>query len=93
MAGGIFGLVTAYAPHNLYDLSDRFAFYVALDSLFRKLSANVAKIIVGDLNARLGAQLLEKITLSGLTHSVGEQHIQLKHQTVIRCWNFAKVTG
>ena len=48
VAGGIFGLVTAYAPHNLYDLSDRFAFYVALDSLFRKLSANVAKIIVGD---------------------------------------------
>ena len=57
VVGGILGLVTAYAPHNLHSLPDRFQFYVDLDIQFRKLSANVAKMIVGDMNARLGAQL------------------------------------
>jgi hypothetical protein len=57
VVGGILGLVTAYAPHNLHSLPDRFQFYVDLDIQFRNLSANVAKMIVGDLNARLGAQL------------------------------------
>ena len=52
VVGGILGLVTAYAPHNLHSLPDRFQFYVDLDIQFRKLSANVA-----NMNARLGAQL------------------------------------
>lgn len=49
--------MTAYAPHNLHPLADRFNFYVGLDECYRKLSANVGKMVVGDLNARLGNQL------------------------------------
>ena len=54
--GGIFGIFSAYAPHNLYPLADRFQFYAELDHEYRTMSANVGKLVVGDLNARVGNQ-------------------------------------
>ena len=64
--------MTAYAPHNLHDLADRFRFYVDLDTHFRKLSANVAKMVVGDMNARLGDRLPGEDLIIG-PHTFGNQ--------------------
>ena len=65
--GGVLGIFSAYAPHNLHDLADRFRFYTELDNHFRRMSANVGKLIIGDLNARIGKQ------------SPGEEHIIGRH--------------
>ena len=52
--GGILGLITAYAPHNLKSLAERFDFYVALDDTCRMCKANLGKVVAGDFNARIG---------------------------------------
>ena len=54
--GGILAFVCVYAPHNLKDLGDRLGFYEALERHFGKISCNGPRIILGDLNARLGAR-------------------------------------
>ena len=72
VTGGILGLVIAYAPHNLHDLADRFQFNVDLDTHFWKLTANVAKVVVGDINARLGDRLPGEDLIIG-PHTFGNQ--------------------
>ena len=52
--GGTLGIITAYAPHNMKPLPERFNFYVALDDAYKKCSANQGKVVCGDLNARIG---------------------------------------
>jgi len=56
VSGGVFGIISAYAPHNLKPLSERFQFFSALDGAYRHCSANVGKIIFGDLNSRIGSK-------------------------------------
>ena len=55
--GGVLGIFSAYAPHNLKPLAERFQFFTELDYNFRKCSANIGKLIFGDLNSRIGGQL------------------------------------
>ena len=55
--GGVLGVISAYAPHNLKPLPERFHFFSELDCNFRKCSANIGKFVFGDLNARVGAQM------------------------------------
>ena len=52
--GRILDLITAYAPHNLRPLQERFQFHAALDDTYSKCTANVGKVIAEDLNARVG---------------------------------------
>jgi hypothetical protein len=55
--GGILGIVSAYAPHNLKPLDERLHFFTELDYHFRRCSANIGKLVFGDLNSRVGGQL------------------------------------
>jgi len=54
--GGTFGIITAYAPHNLKPHDERFQFFADLDKEYRTCSVNVGKIVFGDLNSRIGPQ-------------------------------------
>ena len=54
--GGCVGIICVYAPHNLKPLDERFGFFSGLDSEYRRCSANMGKLILGDLNARVGDQ-------------------------------------
>ena len=54
VAGGSCAFVSAYAPHNLKDLADRFDFYESLENHLQRISVNGKRIIFGDFNARLG---------------------------------------
>ena len=58
VAGGVAGIITAYTPHNLKPLAERFSFYVDLDHVYRECTANQGRLILGDFNghARLGEQ-------------------------------------
>jgi exonuclease III len=66
VAGGVLGVISAYAPHNLSPLDERFRFFAELGDSFRRCSANVGKFIFGDLNSRIGKQL------PGEEHIVGQ---------------------
>ena len=52
--GGVAGVITAYAPHNMRPLDEKVDFYSALDRVYRRCSTNKGKLVMGDLNARLG---------------------------------------
>lgn len=52
--GGKFGLVCAYAPHNLKSIDDKLKFYEDLSRLMDRISVNGPKLVFGDFNARLG---------------------------------------
>ena len=54
--GGILAIFPVYAPHNLKPLPDRLQFFTQLDVEYRKCSANLAKLVLGDFNSRLGLQ-------------------------------------
>ena len=54
--GGVIAFLSVYAPHNLKDPPEKFAFYEDLQILLRKTSTNGPRLIYGDLNARLGLQ-------------------------------------
>jgi hypothetical protein len=54
--GGVFAILSVYAPHNLKDVSEKHAFYDDLSKLLRKTSTNGPRLIYGDWNARLGLQ-------------------------------------
>ena len=54
--GGVIAFLSVYAPHNLKDPSEKYAFYEDLQILLRKTSTNGPRLIYGDLNARLGLQ-------------------------------------
>ena len=56
VSGGTLGVITAYAPHNLKTLAERLHFFSGLDRECRLCSANVGRIIFGDLNSRIGAR-------------------------------------
>ena len=53
-AGGRFAIFSAYAPHNMRSLDERWAFYEELGNHWQRVSVNGAKLIFGDFNARLG---------------------------------------
>jgi hypothetical protein len=72
--GGILGLISAYAPHNLHVLSARFGFFSELDHNYRRLSANVAKLVIGDLNSRVGASFPGEEHIIG-PHSFGRRAV------------------
>ena len=42
--GGVLGVLSAYAPHNLHTLADRFQFFTELDYHYRNISANMGKL-------------------------------------------------
>ena len=44
VAGGIVGVLTAYAPHNLKPLAERFQFVAELHMEYRKRSANALEL-------------------------------------------------
>ena len=52
--GGRFGILCAYAPHNLRPYDERHHFYLELGRLLDETSVNGPKYCVGDFNARLG---------------------------------------
>ena len=52
--GGTLGVLTAYAPHNDKPPEEKFKFYEDLGDVFNKCSVNGQRLILGDLNARLG---------------------------------------
>ena len=54
--GGRIGIVTAYAPHSLRPYDERQQFYTDLGDVLDKCSVNGPTYILGDLNAKLGAQ-------------------------------------
>ena len=54
--GGVVGLISVYAPHNMRSLEERFRFFTDLDVEYRHCSANMGKYIYGDLNSRIGHQ-------------------------------------
>ena len=53
-AGGCFGIFSVYAPHNMRNLDERWAFYEELGKHWQRLSVNGSKLIFGDFNARIG---------------------------------------
>jgi len=53
-SGGRFGVLSAYAPHNLKNLNEKWAFYEELGDHLQRLSVNGDKYILGDFNARIG---------------------------------------
>jgi len=52
--GGVFAVLSVYAPHNLKDVSEKYAFYDDLGKLLKATSTNGPRLIYGDFNARLG---------------------------------------
>ena len=54
VAGGIVGILSVYAPHNLKPIGEKMSFYVEVDRAYRSCSANQGKLVLGDLNARMG---------------------------------------
>jgi hypothetical protein len=64
--GGVLGIITACAPHNLKPLVERFQFFTNLDREFRMCSANVDKFVFGDLNSRIGAQKVGEADVIGM---------------------------
>ena len=54
VAGGCSYIFSVYAPHNLYPLPERRAFYDELEVALERTSANGPRFIFGDLNARIG---------------------------------------
>ena len=48
------GLLGVYAPHNQRPPEERIDFFNALDKEYRSCYANYGKLILGDLNARVG---------------------------------------
>ena len=55
--GGVVGILTAYAPHNLKPLAERHDFYVQLDAVYRSCAGNKGRYILRDFNARIGPSL------------------------------------
>ena len=55
-------------------LSERFQFFCDLDSEFRSCSANVGKVIFGDLNSRIGHKLPGEGSIIG-DHTFGRQAV------------------
>ena len=65
LQGGVLSIFSAYAPHNQRPLDEKIDFYRNLDVEYDSCSANLGKIVLGDLNSRLGLQK------AGEGHSVG----------------------
>ena len=55
VTGGVAGIISAYTPHNLKPLPERVELVEQLDGAYRKCTANLGRIVLGDLNARIGA--------------------------------------
>ena len=51
--GGKVVLISAYAPHSGKPPQERASFFNDLTTLYSTTSANGAKVVLGDLNARL----------------------------------------
>ena len=52
--GGVFAVLSAYAPHNMKEISEKIVFYDGLNILLKRTSTNGPRLIYGDFNARLG---------------------------------------
>ena len=52
--GGVVAFFSVYAPHNLKELDERCDFYEQLSHCYSTTSANGPKIILGDMNAKIG---------------------------------------
>jgi len=87
---GAVGIVNGYAPHNGKPLDERLNFYVSLDQTFRTLSVNSHKLIVGDLNARLGRAHPGEDEIIGPWHfgqeAVGEVEVPNRDLLVEFCY-------
>ena len=69
---GKVGIFSVYAPHNLRAQDERLQFYLDLTRLYTSCSANVAKVILGDYNARLGMRKVGEEDVIG-PFSVGRE--------------------
>ena len=53
MYGGKAVLISAYGPHGGHPYEDRYDFFSTLSDLYSRISSHGAKIVIGDLNARV----------------------------------------
>jgi len=63
--GGVVAIFSAYAPHNLRPLDEKLEFYRNLDNAYNTCAVNLGKIILGDLNARVGKQACDEEHIVG----------------------------
>ena len=81
--GGCFFVFCVYAPHNGHPLTDRLAFYDALENALQKTSANGPRFVFGDFNARIASAGRTKKMFLGSTVLVGKPFIESMPPTVI----------
>ena len=63
--GGITTFISAYAPHSGLPFEERHAFFDQLSDLIKPRTSHSTCIVVGDLNAKLGAPRADEQTILG----------------------------
>ena len=66
-------VINAYAPTNQADIDTKEAFYEQLQSVFERIPTRDIKVLLGDLNAKIGSDNSGKEHIMG-THGLGEMN-------------------
>ena len=66
-------VINAYAPTNQADIDAKEAFYEQLQSVFERIPTRDIKVLLGDLNAKIGSDNSGKEHIMG-THGLGEMN-------------------
>ena len=66
-------IIQCYAPTNMADIEDKVHFYEQIQSVIEKVPARDMKILMGDLNAKVGTDNTNSDLIMG-RHGTGEQN-------------------
>ena len=80
IVGGILTIISAYAPHNGYDVDEKSDFFKSLKEFYIRVKSHGPTIIAGDFNARLHRRRSHEIDVLG-NYIFGDRNVHIDDVT------------